>query len=122
MSRREFRTVVAAPRPASAWVLVTVASATLWITGQLDAWLLAVQPLVLVATLARRTRPFDWQQSPIALNVGMFAVVTVTIVVALRGGPSTIALAHFAALTQALQLLDSRPRRTEFLLVVLALF
>ena len=36
--------------------------------------------------------------------------------------PSTIALAHFAALTQALQLVDARPRRTEFLLVALALF
>ncbi len=122
MSRREFRSAVSAPRPASAWVLVSVASATLWITGQLDAWVLCVQPPLLVATLLRRTRPFGWQRSPIALNVGMFAIVAATVAVALRGGPSTIALAHFAALTQALQLLDARPRRTEFLLVALALF
>jgi len=122
MSRREFRARVDAPRPTSAWLLVTVASATLWITGQLDAWGLALQPALLVATLSRRSRPFAWQQSPVALNVGMFAIVAVTIQVALRGGPSTIALAHFTSLTQVLQLLDSRPRRTEFLLVALALF
>jgi transglutaminase-like putative cysteine protease len=122
VSRREFRSAVSAPRPASAWALVSVASATLWVTGQLDPWVLAVQPLLLLATLARRTRPFEWQRSPVALNAGMIAIVTVTIAVALRGGPSTIALAHFAALTQALQLLDARPRRTEFLLVALALF
>ena len=52
----------------------------------------------------------------------MIGIVTGTIGVALSGGPSTIALAHFAACTQGLQLLDARPRRTEFLLVVLALF
>jgi transglutaminase-like putative cysteine protease len=122
MSRLEFRAAVAAPRPSSAWVLVSVASATLWITGQLDPWVLVVQPVLLVATLLRRTDPFAWQKSDVSLNVGMFAIVAVTIQVALRGGPSTIALAHFAALTQALQLLDARPRRTEFLLVALALF
>ncbi len=122
MSRREFRAVVETPRPASAWVLVGVASTTLWITGQLDPWVLAVQPLLIVATLLRRASPFAWQRGAISLNVGMFAIVAVTIEVALRGGPSTIALAHFASLTQALQLLDARPRRTEFLLVALALF
>ncbi len=122
MSRREFRAQVSAPRPSSAWLLVAVASASLWITDQLDPWVLAVQPLLLLATLTRRTRPFGWQRSPLALNVGMFAIVSVTIGVALRGGPSTIALAHFASLTQALQLLDARPRRTEFMLVALALF
>jgi transglutaminase-like putative cysteine protease len=42
--------------------------------------------------------------------------------VALQGGPATIGLAHFAALAQGLQLIDARPRRTEFLLVALALF
>ena len=38
MSRRAFRVPVAAPRPAAAWAMVTLASATLWITQQLDAW------------------------------------------------------------------------------------
>ena len=52
----------------------------------------------------------------------MAGITLATIAVALRGEPSTIALAHFAALTQGLQLLDARPRHTEFLLVALALF
>jgi transglutaminase-like putative cysteine protease len=102
--------------------MVSIASATLWITDQLPAWLVAGQAASLVLTLATRTRPHRWQQSGIALNLGMLAIVGLTIWVALRGEPSTIALAHFAALTQCLQLVDARPRRTEFLLVALALF
>ena len=122
MSRGAFRAAVDSPRPVSAWALVTVASATLWITQQLDLWAIAIQVLAIVGSLLRRERPFAWQRSPLALNVGMFGIVIGTIVVALRGPPSTIALAHFAALTQGLQLLDTRPRRTEYLLVALALF
>ena len=122
MSRRSFRARVEAPRPASAWVLVAVASATLWITRQLEPWVIALQATAIIASLLRREAPHAWQRSTLALNLGMFAIVGVTIHVALRGGPSTIALAHFAALTQALQLLDARPRHTEFLLVTLALF
>lgn len=122
MSRRAFRIDVSEPRPASAWALVTVASASLWITQQLALWVVVVQGFSLLYSLATRTKPQRWQHSPIALNVGMFFIVFVTIRVALLGGPSTIALAHFAALTQALQLVDARPRRTEFLLVALALF
>jgi transglutaminase-like putative cysteine protease len=122
VSRRSFRAVVASPRPASAWVLVTVASGSVWITQQLDPWVIVVQAAIIIATLWRRTNPFPWQSSDITLNVGMFGIVAVTIAVALRGGPSTIALAHFAALTQGLQLVDARPRRTEFLLVALSLF
>ena len=122
MSRRAFRIDVAEPRPASAWALVTLASASLWITQQLAIWVVAIQGFFLIYSLATRAQPRRWQKSPIALNVGMFFIVFVTIRVALLGGPSTIALAHFAALTQALQLVDARPRRTEFLLVALALF
>jgi transglutaminase-like putative cysteine protease len=102
--------------------MVTVASATLWITQQLEPWAIGAQALALLYSLRRRTDPHPWQRSPIALNVGMFAIAIGTIHVALRGEPSTIALAHFAATTQGLQLLDARPRRTEFLLVALALF
>ena len=101
---------------------MSLASSTLWITQQLDPWIVALQALLLLYTLSRRTRPHVWQQSGIVLNVGMLAIVGVTIAIALRGEPSTIALAHFAALTQCLQLCDARPRRTEFLLVALALF
>jgi transglutaminase-like putative cysteine protease len=103
-------------------MLVAVASAGLWITEQLEPWVVAVQAAVLLGTLLRRTRPLALQQSAIALNLGMMGITATTISVALRGVPSTVALAHFAALTQALQLLDARPRRSEFLLVALALF
>ena len=122
MTRRNFRSDVAAPRPASAWAMVSVASATLWITEQLALWVVVAQAACLVASLAMRTRVHRWQQSALVLNLAMVAIVSVTVRVALRGEPSTIALAHFAALTQCLQLLDARPRRTEFLLVALALF
>ncbi len=122
MSRGVFRGVVSAPRPASAWVLVLVASASLWITGQLDRVAIAAQVVALLFSFARRARPLAVQRGPVGLNVGMFAIVAQTIAVALRGEPSTVALAHFAALTQGLQLLDARPRSTEYLLVALALF
>jgi transglutaminase-like putative cysteine protease len=122
MSRRVFRGVVAAPRPASAWVLVLVASASLWITGQLDRAAIAAQALALAFSYLRRARPFGWQRSALSLNAGMLAIVAETIAVALRGAPATVGLAHFAALTQGLQLLDARPRSTEYLLVALALF
>jgi transglutaminase-like putative cysteine protease len=122
MSRLEFRAAVATPRPAAAWMMVGVAAATLWITRQLDVWAAGLQVALLVVSFVLRARPHPWQQSPAALNAGMLFIVGATIVVALRGEPSTVALAHFAALTQGLQLLDARPRRTEFLLVALALF
>jgi transglutaminase-like putative cysteine protease len=122
MSRLNFRAGVDTPRPASAWAMVTLAGATLWITQQLDFWAVGAQATALLISLWRRTEPFAWQKHPVALNLGMIAIVTGTILVALRGEPSTIALAHFAATTQGLQLLDARPRRTEFLLVALALF
>jgi transglutaminase-like putative cysteine protease len=102
--------------------MVTVASAMLWITQQLDVWAVALQVTALLVSLQRRSNPYAWQQSPLALNLGMAAISLATAAVALRGEPSTIALAHFAALTQGLQLLDARPRRTEYLLVALALF
>ena len=122
MSRRSFRSAVDAPRPASAWVLVTVASATLWITQQLSPGTLIAQVAMILFSLWRRESPFRWQQSPVALNVGMFGITWVTVALALDGEPSTISLAHFASLMQGLQLMDSRPRKTEFLLVTLALF
>jgi transglutaminase-like putative cysteine protease len=122
VSRRSFRARVEAARPASAWMLVGVASAALWITEQLEPWVVGLQASAILVSLLRRDKPFAWQRSPLALNLGMVGIVAVTVGVALRGGPSTIALAHFAALTQGLQLLDARPRHTEFLLVALALF
>jgi transglutaminase-like putative cysteine protease len=113
---------VAEPRPASAWLLVAVASATLWITEQLVLPVIAAQIAMLAFSFYHRLDPHPWQRSDIALNVLMMAITATTIAVALQGNPSTISLAYFAALTQGLQLLDVRPRKSEFLLVALALF
>jgi transglutaminase-like putative cysteine protease len=121
VSRGRFRATVE-ERPASAWVLVTVASAMLWITEQLQAWVIVVQVAAILLSLGRRKNPFRWQGSPITLNIGMFGIAGSTIVLALDGNPSTVSLAHFASLAQGLQLLDSRPRKSEFLLVTLSLF
>jgi hypothetical protein len=122
VSRLEFRVLDTAARPTSAWVLVTVAGASLWITGQLAPWAIALQGLAIAVSFARRRRPFRWQRSSWALDLGLAAIVAASLAVALQDGPSTIPLAHFAALTQGLQLLDARPRKTEFLLVTLAVF
>jgi transglutaminase-like putative cysteine protease len=122
VSRRGFRVAVGDPRPTSAWLLVGVATATLAITGQLAPWALCAAATALALSLWRRTDPFAWQTSPWVLNTMMVAISFATAAVALGGGPSTVALAHFAATAQGLQLLDARPRRTEFLLVALALF
>ncbi len=121
MSRRQFRATVE-ERPTSAWVLVTVASAMLWITDQLQPWVIGVQVACILLSLARRTKPFPWQASPITLNVFMFGIAGTTITLALDGSPSAVSLAHFASLAQGLQLIDSRPRKSEFLLVTLSLF
>jgi transglutaminase-like putative cysteine protease len=103
-------------------MLVTVASAMLWITDQLQPWVIAVQVAAIGLSLARRRKPFAWQSSPIALNIGMFGIAGTTISLALDGNPATVSLAHFASLSQGLQLLDARPRKSEFLLVTLSLF
>jgi hypothetical protein len=122
MSRRGFRVAVGEPRPTSAWLLVFVATATLAITGQLEPWALAATGAAFAISLWRRTGAFAWQTNPWLLNALMMGITTGTTWVALQGQPSTVALAHFAATTQGLQLIDARPRKTEFLLVALALF
>ncbi|MBW2274007.1 MAG: DUF3488 domain-containing protein [Deltaproteobacteria bacterium] len=122
MSRREFRASVRDPRPTSAWAMVLVASTTLWITGQVAPWAMAISLGAMAYSLTRRGEPRPWQSSPLLLNLAMGTIAAVTLALALRGGPSTIALAHFATLGQGLQLIDSRPRKSEFLLVALSLF
>lgn len=122
MSRLRFRAAVETPRPLAAWWMVGTAAATLWVTGQLALWAMAAQAAAMGLALALRERPHPWQSHPVALNLGMLAIVACVIALALQGHPSTVALAHFAALAQGLQLLDARPRRSEFLLVTVALF
>jgi transglutaminase-like putative cysteine protease len=122
MSRKEFRAEVVQARPRSAWLLALVGSGMLWITQHLAAWTVALQICALILSYVTRTRPRPLQSSPLALNTGMVCIALATVAMALRHTPATIALAHFAALSQALQLLDARPRKSEFLFVTLALF
>ncbi len=122
MSRREFRGRVEGPRPPAAWVMSGVAAATLWLTGQLPPWIIALQLVAFGVSFATRHAPPAFRSSPVWLNVLMAGITTITIRSALAGNPATISLAYFTALAQGLQLLDARPRRSEFVLVAVALF
>lgn len=122
MSRLKFRASVEDPRPIAAWLMVTMAGATLAITGQLAPWAIGIALCAIFYSLFHRLSPGRWQRSPVLLNVGIVSISALSVMVSLRGGPATIALAHFAVMTQGLQLLDARPRKSEFLLVALALF
>lgn len=122
MTRQDFRGAVATPRPAAAWLMSLFASATLWVTELLPLWVIGIQLIAYGSSYATRNDPPAFRKNPIWLNVGMLGITTVTIRSALAGNPATLSLAFFAALAQGLQLLDARPRRSEFLLVALALF
>ena len=122
MTRSDFRTVVEGPRPASAWLMALVASAALWITEQLPIWLIGIQCLAFAIGLATRRDPPAFRTNAVWLNVFMLGITTITIRSALAGNPATVSLAWFTALAQALQLLDARPRKSEFVLVAVALF
>jgi len=122
MTRREFRAEVDTPRPAAAWWMSLVASASLWLTEQLPLWVVLVQLVTYAVSYSTRENPPPFRRSPIWLNVFMFGITTVTIRSALEGNPATISLAYFTSLAQGLQLLDARPRKSEFVLVALSLF
>jgi transglutaminase-like putative cysteine protease len=122
VSRREFRAAVSAPRPLGAFAMAAAASAALFATGQVAVPAMAVQAAAMLAALLLRERPLAIQRSGLVLNALLFGVIGASAWLWLRGAPATVALAHFAALAQALQLLDARPRSSEFLLVALALF
>ncbi|MEZ4330405.1 MAG: DUF3488 and transglutaminase-like domain-containing protein [Myxococcota bacterium] len=122
MTRAEFRGRVEGPRPPAAWLMSLVAAATLWLTEQLPTWLIAIQVVAFAFSFTTRRRPPAFRSDPIWLNVLMAGVTTVTIRSALAGNPATVSLAWFTALAQGLQLIDARPRKSEFVLVALALF
>lgn len=122
MTRREFRGRVESPRPPAAWLMSVVAAATLWLTQQLPLWLVAIQLAAFGYSFATRRSPPAFRKDPIWLNILMIGITTVTIRSALSGNPATISLAYFTALAQGLQLLDARPRKSEFVLVAVALF
>lgn len=122
MSRREFRSALDAPRPAAAFVMGVAATATLAITRQVAWPALAVALSVTAAGLLWRERPRAAQRSAWVLNPALGAAAALGVALWVQGALALVALAHFAVLTQALQLFDARPRRSEFLLVALALF
>ncbi len=122
MTRRDFRGAVETPRPAAAWLMSIVASVTLWVTEQLPIGVIALQCLTFAVSFSTRLNPPSFRRSPIWLNIFMVGITTVTIRSALAGNPATVSLAYFSSLAQGLQLLDARPRKSEFVLVALALF
>ena len=122
MSRAKFRESVDLPRPAAATAMVATASTTLAITGQLEAWAVVLAAVGIGGSALLRESPRRWQRSGPVLNGSIGAIMAVSAWLFARGELAVLALAHFAILTQALQLLDARPRRSEFLLVALSLF
>jgi transglutaminase-like putative cysteine protease len=110
------------PRPLSSYALAAVASLALAVTGELLVPAVVVQGVALLVSVRLRGRPRAWQQRGFLLNGALAAVVGLAIGLWLRGALAIVALAHFAFLAQGLQLLDARPRRSDFLLVALALF
>lgn len=110
------------PRPLSCYALAAVAGAALAITGALALPALGAQAAALLLSARLRGRPRDWQRRPWLLNGALLAIVLACAGLWLRGGLAIVALAHFAHLATGLQLLDARPRRSDFLLVALALF
>ena len=122
MSRLTFRSGVALPRPRAATLMVALATATLAVTGQLAPLALAAATLALGYVALRGEAPASWRSNPWLLNTGLALCLAIALALWLRGGLAIVSLAHFAVLAQPLQLLDARPRRSEFLLVALALF
>lgn len=110
------------PRPLSSYVLAAVASLALVVTGELIVPAVVLQGAALLVAVRLRDRPCAWQRRAVALNAALAAVVALAIGLWLRGALALVALAHFAHLALGLQLLDARPRRSDFLLVALALF
>jgi protein-glutamine gamma-glutamyltransferase len=122
MTRLEFRVAVDSPRPRSALAMVGLATATLAITGQIAAWALLVAVLALAWAMHRGADPASWQRNRWLLNGALAGCVVAAVALDVLGEALIVALAHFAVLAQGLQLVDARPRRTEFLLVALAIF
>ena len=122
MSRLEFRVPVALPRPRSATLMVALATGTLAITGQVAPWALGIAALALGFVALRGEQHARWRTNAWLLNAGLAGCIAAASALWLRGALAIVALAHFAVLAQALQLLDTRARRSEFLLVALAVF
>ncbi len=102
--------------------MVALATMTLAITEQVAPSALLWTTLCATITAWQKDRIHRWQENPWILNLGLLACLAIPAALFVRGQVAVIALAHFAVLTQGLQLMDQRPRRSEFLLVALAVF
>jgi transglutaminase-like putative cysteine protease len=122
MSRLGFRHAVTLPRPRSAVFMVALATLTLAITEQVELWVLALTLFPLGWAFVRGDRPAPWQTMGPLLNAGLALSVLIGFSFWWNGQLTLLALAHFAMLAQGLQLVDARPRKSEFLLVALAVF
>jgi len=122
VSRLEFRDPVALPRPRAAVSMVALATGTLAITGQIAPLALAAAALALGYVALRGERHARWRTSAWVLNTALLGCLALGIALWVRGALLIVSLAHFAVLAQSLQLLDARPRRSEFLLVAMAVF
>lgn len=122
MSRLAFRAALETPRPRSALVLVALASLTLAVSGHIEPLVLALQAAALVTAAAFRHAPRAWQHRALWLNALLAAGALLALAAAARGAPASVGLAQLALLASGIQVLDARPRRSEFLLVGLALF
>jgi transglutaminase-like putative cysteine protease len=109
-------------RPLASYAVVLVSAAALALTGQVSALALALHAAAVVASLRLRPAPRAWQKRALVLNAGVLLAMVFAAQLWLRGALALLALAHFTHLAQALQLLDARERRSDFLLVALALF
>ncbi len=114
--------IEAPPRPLASYAIVLVSGAALALTGNVSTLAIAIHALAVIASLRLRSHPRAWQRNAVVLNVGLLGAIGFALSLWLRGDLALLALAHFALLAQSLQLLDARPRRSDFLLVALALF
>jgi transglutaminase-like putative cysteine protease len=102
--------------------MVALGTGTLAITGQISPLALAAATLALGYVALRGEQHARWRTAAWVLNTALFACLALGVALWVRGALLIVSLAHFAVLAQALQLLDARPRRSEFLLVALAVF
>jgi transglutaminase-like putative cysteine protease len=112
----------APPRPLASYAIVVVSAAALALTGEVSLPALVLYAVAVITSLQLRQQPRAWQRNAVVLNAALLGVIAFSLLLWLRGAYALIALAHFALLAQALQLIDARMRRSDFLLVALALF
>jgi len=120
MSRLEFRGQVQLPRSLCSFALVAIASLILALSGTVSVLGCVLQTILIGAALILRRRPHAWQQSPFAIRLGVCLALGLSLATWSNDLVGPVAMT--AMLLQGLQLLDARPRRTEYPVVTLGLF